>query len=843
MEWMLSSSVLILIMLALRWILKGKISLRLQYALWAVVLVRLLFPWNLVDSEISVLNLTRQRDIQTVMESAREPIRFETQEIVLDEESGEKQRETSTYFLADEDDLNHFYSAREIAHFVWKWGCVLLFGFILISNVVFLRKLERQRKKIRIPGVSIPVYISPAAQTPCLAGMVHPTIYLPEQDWEEVQLRHVVEHELTHYRHKDHIISVLRCAALALHWYNPLVWWAARISKQDGELACDEGTIVRLGEGERIPYGKTLLEMTCEGKLDRIMLTATAMYTGKKSLKERITRIAKKSHMAAVTLITVIAVMTLAMGCTFTGATETNPLDNLSDEELIQKLEQMKDPHEIEENLIALVQVSHQHGVGVYERTNYGRHGRGYELREDRIKTLGTLLAQYEWSRASENALLRDSEQWMELVFGYGLDTDWKIRLECSPLEPDLVFLSAYGLNEEGRITCAAENLLFRAEPKTEDERTADSGSIYNMLAALFGEQQAVREQKMEETMVSTEVEDGKWLTEMLKDGSFAMLILRGTQSPGFAFQIHQEEIGVLADTLDGCTVVNDPDWNPPDGSEHPILMSVPGVCQMLIYEAAPYLYINVLEKGDSEEQFAMLKVETKEPDAPSVYEVASQLYRNALEKEYFDRTSQRITNTLYDALMEVGEKTCAEEMKRWRWIEGLIGWDEGSAQDKPALVFECHGREISFYDDQNIVKCTSDGETHYYFALPEEGGDWNESLYLGVYSSYLQREETVQWWMGADEPTDMTQEEMQECKVYLTWFDWTPIAWDASMETAGENIFVVQGNEKIEFFDGTNQVCYTTSSESTYYSLIPKNDEIRPIWDIMLNMYEYRGQ
>ena len=43
-EWILSSSVLIAVVILLRLLLKGRISLRLQYALWTLVLVRLLVP-------------------------------------------------------------------------------------------------------------------------------------------------------------------------------------------------------------------------------------------------------------------------------------------------------------------------------------------------------------------------------------------------------------------------------------------------------------------------------------------------------------------------------------------------------------------------------------------------------------------------------------------------------------------------------------------------------------------------------------------------------------------------------------------------------------------------------
>ena len=41
-EWVVSSCILILAVIALRYLLRGRISLRLQYALWLLVLARLL---------------------------------------------------------------------------------------------------------------------------------------------------------------------------------------------------------------------------------------------------------------------------------------------------------------------------------------------------------------------------------------------------------------------------------------------------------------------------------------------------------------------------------------------------------------------------------------------------------------------------------------------------------------------------------------------------------------------------------------------------------------------------------------------------------------------------------
>ena len=56
-EWAVTSSVLILVVLALRRLLMGRISLRLQYGLWVLVLLRLLVPVSLGTTAVSVLNI------------------------------------------------------------------------------------------------------------------------------------------------------------------------------------------------------------------------------------------------------------------------------------------------------------------------------------------------------------------------------------------------------------------------------------------------------------------------------------------------------------------------------------------------------------------------------------------------------------------------------------------------------------------------------------------------------------------------------------------------------------------------------------------------------------------
>lgn len=94
------------------------------------------------------------------------------------------------------------------------------------------------------------------------------------------------------------------CAACAsrLHWFNPLVWWAAALSRTDAELFCDEDTVRRLGEDVRADYGRSLIRMTCRERVDPLS-AATTMSGRGGQLKTRIISITKHPKTAIPVLI------------------------------------------------------------------------------------------------------------------------------------------------------------------------------------------------------------------------------------------------------------------------------------------------------------------------------------------------------------------------------------------------------------------------------------------------------------------------------------------------------------------------------------------------------------
>ncbi|MBQ2697095.1 MAG: M56 family metallopeptidase, partial [Clostridia bacterium] len=211
----------------------------------------------------------------------------------------------------------------EAAVTAWAAGSWLFLLALVAANARFAARLQRSRQPLEADS-PLPAYLTEAVDSPCLFGLPTPSIYVTaEAAADAAALPHVLRHEQTHARHLDHIWAALRALALVLHWYNPLVWLAASLSRRDAELACDEATVAALGEEARSDYGRTLIALSCaKGGAGSLLTAATTMTGGRRTIKERITLLAKNPKTALGTFLLVTALAAVAVGCTFTGAEE-----------------------------------------------------------------------------------------------------------------------------------------------------------------------------------------------------------------------------------------------------------------------------------------------------------------------------------------------------------------------------------------------------------------------------------------------------------------------------------------------------------------------------------------
>ncbi len=335
-EIVITSTILILILILIRKLCWGKISRRFQYALWLLAVIRLLVPTQLLVSPVSVMN---------VVEDAEEAVYSQWQDNQSEENNApignilsEEGVQTGVSNAVHSEGMNMSDKYPEINSDITKINSeeilkAVLFGIyitgvcvtgccIIWCNWRFYKKLAADRTYIGKEG-RLKVYGTSQVLAPCLFGFPIPSVYVTENAFSsEERKTHILLHEMTHYRHLDHIWAVVRSLCISLYWFHPLVWLAAKLSIEDSELACDEGTFLRIGAENREAYGRTLIEMTLEqSKKSRLLYCATGMTSGKKEIKKRIKAIALyKKQMAAIAAAVLIAAVMLA-ACT-AGAVE-----------------------------------------------------------------------------------------------------------------------------------------------------------------------------------------------------------------------------------------------------------------------------------------------------------------------------------------------------------------------------------------------------------------------------------------------------------------------------------------------------------------------------------------
>lgn len=325
LEWFVSSAILLAVLIALHYLLRGKVSPKLQYALWAIALVRLLLPFSVGQSYASVENLVPETQHYVLYTAPRTAPEAETAapsqpqqaaqppvQVLPAREAAETQKAVRGGSVLDlKTVLTVVWAVGAAGVLLWFFGCNLAFGRALRKDATLFAPAS--------PGCPA-IYVSRAIASPCLFGFLRPAIYLtPESAADDALRRHCIAHEQTHYRHGDHIWALLRGICLALHWFNPLAWWSAHLARTDAELCCDEDAIRLLGEGERADYGRTLIRMTCRTRIDPLS-AATTMSGRGSQLKERIRAIAKHPKTAVPVLIAVLLLAAIAAGCTMTGA-------------------------------------------------------------------------------------------------------------------------------------------------------------------------------------------------------------------------------------------------------------------------------------------------------------------------------------------------------------------------------------------------------------------------------------------------------------------------------------------------------------------------------------------
>jgi len=135
---------------------------------------------------------------------------------------------------------------------------------------------------------SVTLLIRPDKTIPVVWGILRCRLLLPAAArlWSGEQLRSVLLHELAHVKRRDTMAQLLAQIACALHWFNPLVWFAAWRLGVEGERACDD---LALANGVRASaYAEHLLNVATKLSPARWTSACGLVMARKSSLEGRL---------------------------------------------------------------------------------------------------------------------------------------------------------------------------------------------------------------------------------------------------------------------------------------------------------------------------------------------------------------------------------------------------------------------------------------------------------------------------------------------------------------------------------------------------------------------------
>lgn len=292
-----ASYVVFMVMLA-RLVLK-KAPKMFSYALWLVVLFRLVCPFSF-ESIFSLIP-TKKDAIPHGIIYSYDPI-IKTGVNIADNTVNQS-LQPALPAVTPAASINPMGIIMEIASVIWMFGMIIMISYGMVSYF----KLKRGLSTATL--VMDNIFETDLIQTPFVLGLLKPRIYIPTE-LSENELEYVMKHEQTHIRRKDNIIKIVAFLVLALHWFNPMIWLSYFLVIKDMEMSCDESVMKQSSQDIRANYSKSLLSFSVK---QSGLLSPLAF--GESNVKSRIRNIIKYKRPAFwIVIVAIVIVITVAAG-------------------------------------------------------------------------------------------------------------------------------------------------------------------------------------------------------------------------------------------------------------------------------------------------------------------------------------------------------------------------------------------------------------------------------------------------------------------------------------------------------------------------------------------------
>ena len=279
LEMSVTGSIVILITMLARFLLRRR-SKRFIMILWAVVAFRLLVPFSFESSfsffNFLPLNTQTLTEITEVHDAALPDNLADTKAVTADHAANTEQQEsirtgtavnygdeTLSVNLTTSDTLPDIKTTLST---VWLTGALGITAFCSVQFIMLKRQLRNSKH------ISGNVYVSDKISAPFVFGLFIPRIYLPDV-LDKHEKEYILLHERTHIKHGDWLIKIIGMFAVAVHWFNPLVWLAYKLFEQDIEMNCDESVVEGMDTDLKQAYTMSIVSFAMQSKAKRYLVT------------------------------------------------------------------------------------------------------------------------------------------------------------------------------------------------------------------------------------------------------------------------------------------------------------------------------------------------------------------------------------------------------------------------------------------------------------------------------------------------------------------------------------------------------------------------------------------
>lgn len=313
LEISIISSIIGIVIILLRQLLKGRVNSKWIYIIWFILLFKLLVPIK-IESFVSIFNFTPEYITESnYIENSKieyESLQQDYNNYINDniEESNNIVNNQDSYELKQlEQEIKNSKIKNNIFEYIiptiWLIGFIAMFLWLMITNIILNSKLnkncykderlenilEKCKNKMNVKR-NFNIVINDIISTPALFGIFKVKILITKEilKLSDENLEYILLHELSHYKRKDIWINYMLLIIQSIHWFNPVIWLCFRLLRNDLELATDEYALKYLDENKYKSYANALLETLSISINSKFAPSLIGMVDNKENIKRQL---------------------------------------------------------------------------------------------------------------------------------------------------------------------------------------------------------------------------------------------------------------------------------------------------------------------------------------------------------------------------------------------------------------------------------------------------------------------------------------------------------------------------------------------------------------------------